>query len=179
MSHGLLSSKSQDLLADNVWNFAFYQHIIFGGIALLIGWSQFSKKIRSRYLSIHRTLGKTYVIVVLTSGIAGLYIACYATGGIIAQLGFIGLALSWLFTTGIAYFSIRAKNIDQHQQWMIRSYALTFAAVMLRIWLPLFQFGFSIEFITAYVWIAWLCWVPNLIVAELIVKTLQSPKVLV
>jgi hypothetical protein len=53
---------------------------------------------------------------------------------------------------------------------MIRSYALTFAAVTLRIWLPLFQNGFGMEFISAYVIIAWLCWVPNLLWAEWYVR---------
>jgi hypothetical protein len=48
---------------------------------------------------------------------------------------------------------------------MIRSYALTLAAVTLRLWLPLSQVA-GIDFMTAYVAIAWLCWVPNLLVAE-------------
>jgi len=49
---------------------------------------------------------------------------------------------------------------------------LTFAAVTLRIWLPLFQYGFGMDFVTAYVIIAWLCWVPNIIWAQWKVKRL-------
>jgi hypothetical protein len=59
---------------------------------------------------------------------------------------------------------------------MIRSYALCFAAVTLRIWLPLFQFALGLEFIFAYRIIAWLCWVPNLVVAELIVRSLKMKR---
>jgi hypothetical protein len=48
---------------------------------------------------------------------------------------------------------------------MIRSFALTFAAVTLRLYLipPAIA---GVDFVTAYQWIAWLCWVPNLAIAE-------------
>lgn len=171
MKYGLLSSKSAELLADNYWNFQFYQHILFGGIALLTGWAQFSKKWRTNFIRTHRTLGIIYLVAVVLSGFAGLYLAFYATGGWIASLGFGSLAVMWLFTTVNAYLAIRNKKIDAHERWMIRSYALTFAAVTLRIWLPLFQAGFGMNFIDSYLIIAWLCWVPNLIVAEWIVRS--------
>ncbi|MBX2895288.1 MAG: DUF2306 domain-containing protein [Cyclobacteriaceae bacterium] len=169
---GLLFTKSDELLASKVWNFAFYQHIIFGGVALLTGWSQFSVKIRNKYLNTHRWLGKIYVTVCLLSGSAALYLAIYATGGEIAGLGFGMLAVSWIFTTTKAFLSIRQKQINQHQAWMIRSYALTWAAVTLRIYLPLGQMA-HFDFIEAYRVIAWLCWVPNLLVAEWIVSRLK------
>src|SRR5688572_12516974 len=174
MSYGLLASKSAELLHNTVWYTAFYQHIFLGAIAMLVGWSQFSKKFRNKNLSFHRTLGKVYLIAVALSGSAGLFIAFYATGGLISVFGFMGLAVSWLFTSLQAYLAIRKKDIDQHQYWMIRSYALCWAAVTLRIWLPLFQFGFDIEFMTAYRIIAWLCWVPNLLVAEMIIRNIKS-----
>lgn len=174
MSQGLLSSKSAEILQSSVWYTAFYQHIFLGAIAMLAGWSQFSKRFRNKNLSFHRTLGKVYLIAVALSGSAGLFIAFYASGGLVSVFGFSGLAVCWLFTSLQAYLAIRKKDIDQHQYWMIRSYALCWAAVMLRIWLPLFQFAFDIEFLTGYRIIAWLCWVPNLIVAELIIRNIKS-----
>jgi len=176
MRDGLLASKPEALLQDKVWYTFFYQHILFGGISLLAGWSQFSKRIRNRNLRLHRVLGKIYLIAVLLSGVAALYIAYFATGGIVSTLGFSGLAIGWLFTSSQAYRAIRKKDIDVHQYWMIRSYALCWAAVTLRIWLPLFQFALGMEFLTAYRIIAWLCWVPNLIVAEVIVRNLKMSR---
>lgn len=176
MRGGLLSSKPAELLQNRIWYFAFYQHILLGAIAMLTGWSQFSKRIRTKNLTLHCTLGKIYLLAVLFSGTAGLFIALYATGGLIAITGFSGLAICWLFTSLQAYTSIRKKHIDQHQYWMIRSYALCWAAVTLRIWLPLFQFGFDIEFLTAYRIIAWLCWVPNLIMAEIIIRNYKAKR---
>src|SRR5688500_10809080 len=99
MRYGLLASKSAELFQNVVWQWTFYQHILFGALALLTGWSQFSKRFRNNFLTLHRTFGKVYLIAVLVSGTAGLYIAFYATGGIIAVTGFIGLALSWMFTS--------------------------------------------------------------------------------
>ncbi|MFY0653592.1 MAG: DUF2306 domain-containing protein [Cyclobacteriaceae bacterium] len=176
MKQGLLSSKSLELLNSQLWTTAFYGHIAFGGVALLSGFSQFSYRIRNRHLKIHKILGRIYVITVLLSGISALYIAIYATGGIISQMGFGMLAILWLLSTNKAFIHIRNGLVDLHKIWMIRSFALTFAAVMLRVWLPLMQIGLSIDFFLAYKIVAWLCWVPNLIVAELIIKSLLIRK---
>lgn len=161
---GLLASKSDELLVNVFWNFGFYGHILLGGLALMIGWVQFSKKMRSRNLNLHRNLGKVYVIAVVISGICGIFIAFNATGGVITMLGFIGLGLVWLYTTLKAYFAIRKGDIQLHQGMMIYSYAACFAAVTLRIWLPLLTIAFG-DFTTAYRVVAWLCWVPNIIFA--------------
>ena len=170
MDQGLLDSKSDSLLTNPAWNLFFYLHIYFGGITLLSGLTQFMKKLRSRRLQLHRILGKVYVLSVIISGIAGLYIAFYATGGIVASLGFGALAVFWLATTLTAYFYIRRKQIEIHRNWMLRSYALAFAAVTLRIYLPSFTMGLNWDFIPSYQAISWLCWVPNLIVAEIIIR---------
>ncbi|MGB5822111.1 MAG: DUF2306 domain-containing protein [Saonia sp.] len=161
---GLLASKSEELLSNTLWNVGFYGHILFGGLALLIGWVQFSKKLRNANLGRHRTIGKVYIISAIISGICGIYIGIYATGGIVSSLGFISLGIVWLYTTLKAYFAIRKGDVQLHQGFMIYSYAACFAAVTLRIWLPLLGYVFG-DFVTAYRIVAWLCWVPNIIVA--------------
>jgi len=82
------------------------------------------------------------------------------------RLGFACLALGWLYTGLRAYLAIRAHDIVSHRRWMVRNFALTFGAVTLRLWLPA-SMAFGIAFELAYPVIAWLCWVPNLLVAEL------------
>lgn len=173
---GLISSKEPELLQSVLWNIAFYTHIILGGIALLIGWPQFSSKFRSSYLGLHRKIGKVYVFSVLLSALAGIYIGFFATGGIISELGFITLGFFWFCTTLSAYLYVRKKQINQHQIMMIYSYALCFAAVMLRLWLPILASIFG-DFIKAYVIVAWLCWVPNIFVAYFITKKLKKIEV--
>ena len=98
------------------------------------------------------------MISVLFSGIAGLYITFYASGGIETKLGFGFLALLWLITTIMAYITIKKKKIIKHQKWMIRSYALCFAAVTLRLWMPILPAVFNLDFSEAYPIISWLCW---------------------
>ncbi|MFS4467101.1 DUF2306 domain-containing protein [Maribacter sp. 2210JD10-5] len=166
---GLRLTKSKALLADTIWNIGFYGHISFGAMALLIGWVQFSKKFRNANLRRHRTIGKIYVGAVAISGLCGLFIAFYATGGWVAKTGFIGLALIWLYFTGGAYLAVKKADIQKHQVYMIYSYAACFAAVTLRIWLPLLTIAFG-AFIPAYRIVAWLCWVPNIIFAYVWVK---------
>jgi hypothetical protein len=166
---GLWAGKTKELLESTAWHTAFYIHITFGGIAMLTGWTQCSQKLRDRYLSTHRTIGKIYVGSVMLSSLAGFYIALFASGGIICTLGFGGLAIAWFFTVSMAYSRIIKRDIKQHENWMIRNYALTFAAVTLRVYLPLSQI-MHIEFIEAYRVISWICWVPNLIVAEMIIN---------
>ncbi len=51
---------------------------------------------------------------------------------------------------------------------MVRNYAVTFSAVTLRLWL-LLLIVFNSEVEAAYVTVAWLSWVPNLLIAELII----------
>ena len=170
MTQGLMSTKAAELLDYPVWNIAFKLHIAFGGLALLIGWLQFSHKLRLAKPQLHRNIGKAYVLSVLLSGVSGFYIAWFATGGLVAALGFATLAAYWVFATINALLSIRKGRLECHRNWMFRSYALTFAAVTLRIWLPLLDFGMGMEFIDAYIIVAWLCWVPNVIFSEFYIR---------
>ncbi len=161
---GLLLSKPDELLSNQIWQFAFYGHISFGGIALLTGWSQFIKKLRAKRLNLHRNLGKVYVVSALISGLCGIYLGFFATGDIVPSIGFICLGVIWLFTTLRAYVAVKKKDLSLHQGMMVYSYAACFAAVTLRIWLPLLSIVFG-EFLIAYKIVAWLCWVPNIIFA--------------
>lgn len=172
---GLLASKTNELLADPIWNFTFYTHIFLAGLALLIGWTQFSSKLRNKNIAVHRMSGKAYVVSVLVSSIAGIYIGIFATGGLITSIGFICLGVIWFYTTLMAYVYIRNKQILLHQKMMIYSYAACFAGATLRIWLPILGIIFG-DFITAYTIVAWLCWVPNLIIAFIITNRIGLPE---
>ena len=145
-------------------------HIITSMLAILIGPFQFLPGLRKgRLLKVHRWLGRTYMLSILFGGLSGLYMARFAYGGIITELGFASLGVLWLYTGYRAYRHIRNKDLEAHRRWMIRNYALTFAGVMLRVWAPL-SIGMGADFTTAYIIIGWACWVPNLIVAEWIIR---------
>lgn len=141
-------------------------HTTFGPIALLLGLVNLLPAMRKRRWALHRFIGRIYLISGLVLGLAGGYLALFAAGGTIARLGFFILAVATLTTLGGGYFSIRRRDITRHREWMLRSYALVFAAVTLRIWLPLLIIAYQGQFLPAYRWVAWVSWVPNIIWAE-------------
>ena len=150
-----------------------YTHIFASIVALVLGPFQFSGALRQRYTVVHRWSGRVYLLVgVLIGGVSGLYMAQFAYGGLVARTGFTLLALGWLATGLMAYLAIRRRDVTNHRRWMIRNYALTFAAVTLRIYLGLF-FAAGVRFEDFYPLVAWLCWVPNLLVAEWLLKSSQ------
>ena len=151
------------------WKINFYTHVTVGGIPLLIGWTQFSSKLRAKYMAAHRLIGKIYVITFLITSLAGFFIAFYATGGFIPALGFGTVALIALFTTSKAYLDIRKGDIKSHQKMMIYSYACCLAAVSLRIWQPLLTVSLD-SFELSYPISAWASWLLNLGIAYLIVR---------
>jgi Predicted membrane protein (DUF2306) len=165
---GLLGSKSDSLLQGVPWNIGFYTHIILGGLALLTGWPQFLSGLRDRRPVMHRRMGLVYLVAVLGNSLAGIGIGFFVTGGLIAAAGFISLGVIWFTTTLLAFLAIRKGEVLRHQALMTYSYAATFAAVTLRVWLPILMKIFG-GFETAYLIVAWLCWVPNLLVARWIV----------
>ncbi len=165
----LLFSKPDALLDSTFYRVMLYSHIGLGMIALLIGPSQFSRRLRQRWMAGHRRLGKIYIISILLSGLAGLYIAFFATGGWVSTLGLLGLDIFWLFTTSMAYQKIRQKDIEGHRRWMVRSYGFTFAAVTLRLGLILAAVGW-VPFLTIYPIMCWASWIINGAVVEIALR---------
>lgn len=153
------------------WYMMLFIHITTSIVALVIGPFTLSTKFREKNINRHRIVGRIYMVGILLGGVSGLYLSFYATGGLVAKLGFGLLSVLWLTSAYQALHRVKNKKIKEHRNWMIRNYALTFAAVTLRIWLPLFIVLFGIEhFELSYAIIAWLAWVPNLIVAELFIR---------
>ena len=149
-------------------------HVVGAGIALLIGGFQFAGRIRKRAINLHRWSGRIYLICVLIGGIGGFVLAGQATGGPVACIGFGMLSVIWLFSGWQAFAAVRAGDIANHRLWMARNFSLTFAAVTLRIYLGLLQGPMELTFEEAYPVVAWLSWVPNLILVEWFLATRTS-----
>ena len=166
-----------------------FVHAFAGGIALLIGSFQFLDGFRKRRPVIHRWMGRLYLVSILIGGLSAFIIAPGMISGLVGEVGLISLAVLWLWTGAMAYRSIRNGDVESHREWMIRSFALTFAAATLRLWLgtliatqlPFLQTkyagDFDALFVEVYRVVMWLCWVPNIIVAEMIIQRRRSPRV--
>ena len=144
-----------------------YGHIFASAVAMMLGPFQFSTALRQKWTRFHRWSGRAYLgIGVLVGGLCGLYMSVHAYGGVVAKLGFGGLAVCWLYSGLQAFLAIRRGAVAEHRRWMVRNFSLTFAAVTLRLYIPASMMA-GIPFETAYPVIAWLAWVPNLVIAEL------------
>src|SRR5579862_2454088 len=110
-------------------------HTLCGIIALLAGPLQFSSRLRQRRLKIHRVLGRMYVISVFIGALTGIGLAAGRPG----MPGTSMQAAAWIVCTGAAFITARNRQIHQHRQWMVRSYAVTFTFVssrVLNLWPP-------------------------------------------
>ena len=160
----------QEYIHITEWRIAFFVHVYSSLLALLAGFTQFSKKLLKQRPKLHRALGYTYVInVLLITGPAGLLMSFYANGGISSRIAFVLLSSLWISTTAIALYKAIKKDFRAHRFFMIRSYALTLSAITLRIWKVLLANYTELPPMDRYRIIAWLGWTLNLLVAELII----------
>src|SRR6476661_3067423 len=163
---GFLQIK-QDYIDIDVWRTAFFVHVYMSTWVLLAGFTQFSTKLRNSYPSLHRGLGYIYAIDVLfITGPAGLIMGFYANGGITSKLSFVTLAIGWIVTTALAVKKAKDGDYDAHRNFMIRSYALTLSAITLRAWKWSINNSVELPPMDVYRAVAWLGWVPNLLIAE-------------
>lgn len=150
-----------------------YGHIALAPLSLMVLPIQFSKRLRARWPAMHRWTGRLYAVCVLLAGISAIALAMGAQGGPVVATGFATLAILWLGTTAMAVIYAMQGRIAAHRVWMIRSAALTLAATTLRLYMAVGVPFFGAEL--AYLWISWLCWVPNICIAEWLIRRRQLP----
>jgi uncharacterized membrane protein len=107
-------------------------HGMTGALALCLGASQFSTRLRQRHARLHRILGRCYVTAVALSAPMGIYITIMRNE-LPLRVAVITQATLWFLTTAVAFYCIRHRNFQQHRQWMIRSYAITLIFVTDRV----------------------------------------------
>jgi uncharacterized membrane protein len=149
-----------------VWLIA---HVGFASTALLTGVVQFSGLLHRSRPRLHRRIGRVYAISCLIGAVTGVVLALGSSAGPIASVGFGALGIIWFHATWMGWQRARAGRIASHRRWMIRSWALTLAAVTLRIYIPLFEIS-GLPELPSYRAISFLCWVPNLLLAEYLLR---------
>ncbi len=145
-------------------------HILPAIIALMIGPLQLSDNIRKFVPRLHVVIGRIYLCSVFASTFGALAMTPYSLGGTGNSMGFGLLAIVWIATTATAFWHIRRGRISKHRAWMTLSYALTLAGVTLRIQLGIMTGLIGMSFAQAYSIAAWTSWIPNLIVATILIR---------
>ncbi len=148
---------------------AFGAHIVSAGLALLLSPIQLSSRVRARVPRLHRVTGRVVLALIVIAGTSGFLVAWFNVAGPIGTAGFGALAVLWVSFALLGLRAILRRDIAAHRRWMLRTFAMTYAAVTLRLWLlaliPLLG-----EFRSAYLLVPFLCWVPNLVVVELLLR---------
>ncbi len=147
-----------------------FTHVLCGAVALMVGPVQLWLGARRQRLALHRKLGILYLATVLLGSLAAFYLAATTQVSWVFGLGLGGLGLAWVLTTGIAYIAIRRRMILQHQEWMIRSYVVTFGFVMFRLFFAVseaVEVGTVVERLNAA---SWFCWAVPLLIVEAIIQ---------
>lgn len=145
----------------------FYTHVLSSIFVLLAGFTQFNSFVLNRYPKIHRNIGKLYVFVILLlAAPSGFFIGWQANGGFYSKISFVTLSVLWFFFTLKGFLSIKNKQITQHKLYMLRSFSLTFSAITLRFWKVILVYLFHPSPMDVYQIIAWLGWVPNILIIE-------------
>jgi hypothetical protein len=148
-------------------------HICGGIVTLICGPLQFWTGLRRRSMTFHRWSGKLYLAGVVVGSIGGYSLAVYSKPEGYG-LAIMMMCTAWVFTTGVAYAAILRGLVTLHQQWMVRSYLVTFAFVTIRFIIE------SLPGITAHLGgtlpervinVVWLSWLFPLAVFELILQT--------
>ena len=168
---GFLKLK-QEYLGIRIWKIAFYIHVFSAILALMAGFTQFSNYVLKEHRSLHKIVGKIYAYdIMIVNFPAGLIMAIYANGHLPSKIAFLILDILWFAFTYKAVVAARKGDIKTHRQFMIRSYALTFSAITLRLWKIVFTHTLPLDIPTIYMVDAWMGFVPNLLFAEWYIRT--------
>jgi uncharacterized membrane protein YozB (DUF420 family) len=163
---------------DYYWprRFGLVPHIAGGIAAILIGLMQLWLGLTGRTGVLHRTLGRIYLAAVAVACAGAYYLALtIGVDSFAYAAGLFGLASAWVITTSMAWLSIRHRAIEQHREWMIRSYVVAFAFVTFRLFdRPLIAWHVAKD---TEIWsmMAFACWAVPLLVTE---PLLQLHKIL-
>jgi hypothetical protein len=165
-----LGTKPDHVLDRNYFMVAFYIHITTSVLAIGGGIFQFFPKILRGYPKVHRLIGKIYIgSILLFAAPSGLVLAAFANGGLAAKVGFTLQCFVWWFTTYAAWHEVMKQRFLQHSEMMLRSYAVTIAAMSLRTESYFMVYVFETKPIETYLTVTWLSWVGNLLIAETLI----------
>ncbi len=142
-------------------------HGVPGALALTLGVFQFSSRLRSRYLEVHRMLGRIYVGSVFIAAPVAIPVAIILGPPMLVMAATIQ-ASGWLLCTALALYAVRHHNIQQHRQWMMRGYpfAVVFLAVRSILAIPAVA-RLGVVGVVSVVWscIALAAFVPSVVIA--------------
>ncbi|CAD7805416.1 hypothetical protein CHRY9390_01363 [Chryseobacterium aquaeductus] len=164
-----LMIKQTEVTERSEYLWFFYTHVYTSIFVLLAGFLAIIRK-NFGIKNFHRNAGKIYIFLILLLAVpSGIYMGIFANGGFLSKLSFFILGCLWWFTTFKAYQLARHKKFSEHKQWMWRSFALAVSAITLRMWKVFIVYLFHPNPMDVYQIIAWLGWIPNILLIEYLI----------
>jgi hypothetical protein len=118
-------------------------HGLAAAFALFLGPFQFSERLRRKYVTLHKTFGYLYIAGCYIGAPLGIYIQRFeeklGTYSHSFTIATVMDAAVWVFATTMALVMIRTKRMQQHRQWMIRSFACALIFLEVRTILVFFR----------------------------------------
>jgi uncharacterized membrane protein len=167
--HFLIDAKDPNWAHIHPFRWYLLPHGIMGACALLLGPLQFSDRLRQRFARFHRVVGRFYVAGVFIGAPMGLYIQYFEErmGGTRSFSFAAGTdAALWMLTTAVAIFFILKGKVQQHRQWMTRSFAV--AIVFLEVRVVAGVTGWESD--SAIETIVWMCVAFSLLFADIVLQ---------
>lgn len=145
-------------------------HIAGGLIALLTGPVQLWLGLHNVKMDLHRKLGFIYILGMLIGSIGAFGLAFKTDGGPVFGSGLFFLGVAWVTTTSLAFVAIKKGLVDQHKEWTIRSYVVTFAFVTFRVFEKIL-IGRGVPPQNVIDILAWACWALPLLATEAVIQS--------
>jgi hypothetical protein len=165
-----LMIKQTEVVERTEYLYFFYTHVYTSIFVLLTGFLAIIRK-DFGLKNFHRTAGKIYIFLILfLAAPSGIYMGIFANGGFLSKFSFVILGCLWWFSTFKAYQLVRQKKFKEHKQWMWRSFAFTVSAITLRMWKVFIVYLFHPNPMDVYQIIAWLGWIPNILLIEFLIR---------
>lgn len=111
-------------------------HGLAGACAILLGPLQFSDRLRARFTKFHRVVGRIYIAGALIVAPLGAYIQFFEErmgGPRSFSIAALVDAILLMLTTAIAFAFILNGKVQQHRQWMTRSFAVALVFLEVRV----------------------------------------------
>ena len=111
-------------------------HGVAGACAILLGPLQFSDRLRQRFTKFHRVVGRIYITGALIVAPLGAYIQFFEErmgGPRSFSIPALVDAILLMLTTAIAFGFILNGKVQQHRQWMTRSFAVALVFLEVRV----------------------------------------------
>ncbi|MBZ5522042.1 MAG: DUF2306 domain-containing protein [Acidobacteriia bacterium] len=112
---------------DTAGNLAFAAHALLAAVITFGGAIQLIPQIRSRAISVHRWIGRLFMVTALGLSVSGLYVIWTRNHGGIARIANTTNAVLIIVFSVLAWRSALRRDLSIHRRWALRTYMATSA----------------------------------------------------